>query len=95
MYFYYEFFDRAREAIKSRRLRWQILKLVYFPGFVFKENHVFNDNPSQKVVIVEKELDDVDIDDFVNLEDLPELVFIDEECGNPKSSRLMVESLKY
>ena len=71
------------------------IETCVFSWFCFQENHVFNDNPSQKVVIVEKELDDVDIDDFVNLEDLPELVFIDEECGNPKSSQLMVESLKY
>ena len=36
-------------------------------------------------VIVEKELDDIDIDDIVNLEDLPELVFIDEDCGTSKA----------
>ena len=40
--------------------------------------------PSQKVAIVEEKLDDIDIDDFVILEGLPELVFINEECGNPK-----------
>ena len=87
MYFYYKFFDRAKEAIKSRRIRWQILSVLYFPSFIFKENHVFNEkeNPSQKVVIVEKELDDIDIDDIVNLEDLPELVLIDENCGNSKA----------
>ena len=40
-------------------------------------------NPSQKVVIVEKELDDY-IDYIGSLEDLPRLVFIDEECRDPK-----------
>ena len=29
-----------------------------------------------------KELDCIDIDDIVNLEDSPRLVFINEECGN-------------
>ena len=37
-------------------------------------------------VIVEKELDDIDIDDIVNLEHLPELVFIDEDCGTSKAT---------
>ena len=70
IYFSYKFFDRAKEAIKSRRLRWQILSFLYFSSFLFKENHVFNekDNSSQKVVILEKELDDIDVDDTVNLE---------------------------
>ena len=40
-------------------------------------------------VIVEKELDDIDIDDIVNLEDLPELVFIDEDCGTSKAIDLL------
>ena len=54
-----------------------------FFSFVFKQNHVFNekDNPSQNVVILEDELDD--IDDNANLVDLPGLVFIDEKCDNP------------
>ena len=33
-------------------------------------------------VIVEEELQCTDIDDTGNLEDLPRLLFIDEECGN-------------
>ena len=87
MYFYYKFFGRAIEAIKSWRLRWQILSVLYFSNFIFKGNHAFNqkDNPTQKVVIIEKELDDIDTVDIVNLEDLRELVIIDEECGNPKA----------
>ena len=90
IYFYYTFFDRAKEvniyAIKSRRLHLQLLSFLYFCSFVFKENHVFNEeeNPSQKVVIVEKEPDDIDIDDIGNLKDLPGLVLIDEECENLK-----------
>ena len=63
IYFYYKLFDKAKEeniyAIESRRPRSQILSFLYFSSFVFKENQVFNeeDNPSQNVVIVEKELD--------------------------------------
>ena len=33
---------------------------------------------------MEEELDNIDIDDIVNLEDLPGLVFIVKECGNPE-----------
>ena len=40
--------------------------------------------PSEKIVIVEKELDCIHRDDIGNLEDLLKLVFINEECGNPK-----------
>ena len=41
-------------------------------------------NPSGKIVIVKEELDGIDIDDIGNLEDLPTIVFIHEECGNIK-----------
>ena len=54
-------------------------------SFIFKENHVFieeKDNPSEKVVMVEEELDGTDIDDIGHLVDLPGLMLIDEECGN-------------
>ena len=54
---------------------------------IFKENHVSiegEDNPSDKVVMIEEELDDIDIDGIGNLVDLPSLMFIDEECGNLK-----------
>ena len=50
-------------------------------------DHVFTeseDNPSEKVVVVNKELDGIEIDGIENLEDLPRLVFTDEECGNLK-----------
>ena len=68
-----------------KKLRSQILSFLYFPIFIFKENQVFNeiDNPSQKVVIIEKELHDIAIDGTENL-DLPRVVFIDEKCENPK-----------
>ena len=49
-------------------------------------------NPSEKIVIVQEELDGIDIDDIGNLEDLLRIVFIHEECGNLKVS-LTVESL--
>ena len=51
------------------RLRSQILNFRYFSNFIFKENQVFNkeENHSQKVVIIEKELDNTDIDDIENL----------------------------
>ena len=39
------------------------------------------DNPSEKLFIVEEGLDCIDISDIVNL-DWSRLVFIDEECEN-------------
>ena len=72
-YLWYKLFNRAKEAniyaIKSMRLRSQILNFRYFSNFIFKENQVFNqeENHSRKVVIDEKELDDTDIDDIENL----------------------------
>ena len=70
-YFYYKFFDRAKEeninAIKLRKPHSQILSFSYFPSFIFKKNLVFieESSTSQKVVIVEKGLDN--IDDIGNL----------------------------
>ena len=53
--------------------------------FIFsKKNHVFieeEDNPSEKVVIVEEEMTGINVDGSENLEDLPKLLFTDEECG--------------
>ena len=54
---------------------------------IFKENYIFfeeKDDPSDKVVIVQEKLDDIDIDGIGNLVDLPRLMFIEEECGNLK-----------
>ena len=56
-------------------------------SFIFKENHVFieeEDNPSDKVAMVEEEPGRIDIDGIGNLVGLPKLMFIDEECGNLK-----------
>ena len=68
---------------KSRRLRSQI-ELFHFSSFIFKKITVSlkKSNLSEKNVIVEEELDRIDINDIVNLENSPKLVFIDEECGN-------------
>ena len=59
---------------------------MYFSSFFFKENRASNeeDSPLQKVVIVQEELDDIDMDDIGALENLPRLVLIDEACVNPK-----------
>ena len=74
-----QFFDSANETniyeIKSRILR---------SSFIFKKNHGFiqEGNPSEKVVIVEEELNGLNIDDIGNLKDSPRFVFIDEEFEN-------------
>ena len=62
------------------------IDLFHFSCFIFKKNYGFikEGNPSEKLVIVEENLDRIDIDDIGNLEDSPRLVFIDEECGNLK-----------
>ena len=57
--------------------------LFYFSNFIFKKiAFIEEDNPSEKVVIVEAGLDGIDIDGIGNLEDSPGFVFIDEECEN-------------
>ena len=56
-------------------------------SFIFKENRVFikeKENPSDKVVTVEVELYLTDMNGIGNLENLPRLMFINEECGNLK-----------
>ena len=42
------------------------------------------DKTSEKIVIVEEQLDGIDRDGTGNLEDLLKLVFINEDCWNPK-----------
>ena len=54
-----------------------------FSRFIFKENHVSNEEGNSSKEITE-ELDDIDIDDIRNLEDFPGLKFIDEEFRNPR-----------
>ena len=58
--------------------------MFHFSSFIFlkKPRFIQEGNPSEKVVIVEEELDGIDIDDIGNLEDSPRFVFIDEECEN-------------
>ena len=58
--------------------------MFYNSSFIFKNITVLlkKSNPSEKNVIVEKELDCIDIDNIGNLEDSPRLEFIDEESGN-------------
>ena len=54
---------------------------------LFKKKNLWfleGDNSSEKVVIVEEELDGIDINDIGNLEDSPSFVLIDEECENVK-----------
>ena len=62
------------------------INLFFFFQFYLTKNHVFleEDIHSEKVVIVEKELDGNAINDIKKLEDLLRLVFIDEECWNLK-----------
>ena len=50
-----------------------------FSIFIFKVYHVFmeeKDNPLEKVVIDEEELDGIEIDGILNLENLPKAVLI-------------------
>ena len=59
--------------------------MFYFFSLVFKKkNHSFiqEGNLSEKVVILEEELDGIDINENGNLEDSLRLVLFDEECGN-------------
>ena len=62
--------------------------------FIFKEHRAFierEDNPSDKVVIIEESVDGIE-----NLMDLPRLMFIDEECGNLKvvvNGRLLTRNI--
>ena len=62
------------------------IDFFYVSSFIFKENHVLTKkrNPSEKIVIVEEELDGIGRDDVGNLKDLLTLVLINEERGNPK-----------
>ena len=86
IYFNYNFFDRAKETYmkKTEETTLADIDLLYFPSFFKKKtnNLIAEDNPLEKVLIVEEDLDCTDIDDVGNLKDLPKLVFIHEECQN-------------
>lgn len=53
-----------------------MLSFLYFSSFAFVENYFFNeeDKPSQKLIIVDEELDHNYVDGIGHLEDLPELL---------------------
>ena len=59
--------------------------MFYFSSFILNHGFIDKDNPSEKVVTVEEELNRVDINDIGDLQDLPRLVFIDKECENLKA----------
>ena len=52
--------------------------LFYFCSFFFQKTRSFieEDNPSEKVVIVEEGLDGIDIDDIGSLEDSPRFTYV-------------------
>ena len=89
IYFCYNFFDGAKETNiyenKIEEITFADIDLFYFFSFIFKKKLLFHRRrkPSEKVVIVEEELPGIDIDDIGNLEDSPQLLFIDEERVNP------------
>ena len=58
--------------------------LFHFASFILNHSFIEEDNTSEKVVIIEEELNCVDIDDIGNLENLRKFVFTDKECGNLK-----------
>ena len=79
--FVYKLFDRAEKAdryIIWNKIKWRKLfsQIMRRSSSIFKENHIFieeKDNRSDKVVMVEEELDGIDIDSTGNLVDLPSL----------------------
>ena len=71
------FLIELKKQTSSYEIKWRKLYDELHSSFIFKENHVFiekEQTPSEKVVIVEEEIDCIG-----NLEDLPRLVFIDKE----------------
>ena len=76
MFLDYKFFDRAKKKIIVETSLAYIVDFTDFSSFIFIEEE---DNPSEKVVIVEGEVNSINVDDTGNLEDLLRLVFIDEE----------------
>ena len=64
--------------IQIRDLECKCLSRHRLPIFFLNHGFAVERNPSQKAVIVEKELDDTDIDNIQKLEDSPALAFINE-----------------
>ena len=66
-----------------------------FSIFIFKVNHILmkgKDNPVEKVIIDEEELDGIEIEDILNLENLPRQCSSIKHVGSWKQS-LTEESL--
>ena len=66
---------------------------MIWSSFIFKENQVFieeEDNPSNKAVKVEEELDGIR-----NLVDLPGPIFLDEKCGNLKGNAQFIQKVTF
>ena len=70
--------------LRLQRLTCFIFLVLFSKKKKKKKNHGFieEDKPSEKVVIVEEELNRFDIDDIKNYQDLPRFVLIDEDCEN-------------
>ena len=88
-YSVYNLFNIAKETSiwnKTEEATFADIDFFYISSFIFIGNHALiqEDNPSEKIIIVEEELDGNDRDDIGNLEDLLRLVLINEECWNPK-----------
>ena len=78
--------DRWTDEQTDRWMDWKSeidIDFPNWPNFIFKVKHVIieEDIPSKNIA-VEEEPDSIDIDDIGNLDDLPKLAFINEECGN-------------
>ena len=84
IYSVYNFFQ---QSYRIKETTFADIDSFNVSSFIFKENHVLieENNPSEKIVIDEEELDGIDRDGIGNLEDLLRLVFISEECWNPKA----------
>ena len=87
IYFAYSCFDSQRSkyakiAIRNTMPDSKVADIDFsdFSIFIFKVKHVFmeeKDNPVEKLVIDEKEVDGIHIDDILSLENLPRTMFID------------------
>ena len=86
IYFTYKCFE-PKKQIHTKYIRNQKQETMFadidfsnFSSFIFKVNDTFiekEDNPSEKVVRDEEELDSIDMEDIGNLEESPRIVFID------------------
>ena len=84
IYFAYSCFDSQRSKYAKIAIRNTMpdskVADIDFSIFIFKVKHVFmeeKDNPVEKLVTDEKELDGIHIDDILSLENLPRTMVID------------------